>query len=278
MRRLQHPAYVRWRLCVELLAREGHIRLPDDTEVVHTLLSTYVDNLIFIQATHGTVDGYELGDLANYGDAAVCQRLLAVIQKPKQFPDVLLEVSCAAWHVSRGHNVTATEDKGMPDLALEIPDWRLPIQADCKHVGKDTGYSRFKNVIEKANSQIKRANQCCYGLVYLDVSDRVAKANFGDSFPDEIVKIQEVIQRCLRQHYTSVGGVVLLWKDYITLPMTDGSGGVLWFLRYRSHLIRHSGEAKAPLPEDPEPIMLGYTGMLKYLPNELSATTESRDN
>jgi hypothetical protein len=276
-RHSQHPAYVQWRLCVELLARKGRIRLPDDTEVVHTFLSTWLDNLILLQATHGTIDGLEFGDLANYGDEAVCRRFRAVIQEPDQFLDVLVEVSCAAWHVSRGHDVMATENAGMPDLTLEIPDWRLPIQADCKRVGKAATYSRFKKVIEKANTQIKRANQRCYGILYLDVSDRVAKrVSLGAPLPDEIARIQETIQRCLRQHYTSVGGVVLLWKDTLTVPMTDGSEGVLCVLRYRSHLIRHS-EPKAPLPEDPEPIMLGYTGALTVLPNELRGAPESRE-
>lgn len=267
----KHPAYARWRVCTELLARKGRIRLPDDTVIVHTFLSACLDNVILIQATHGTVDALALGDLANYGDEAVCRRLRAVIQNPDQFLDVLVEVSCAAMHVSRAHDVTATEDIGMPDIALEIPDWQLPIQADCKRVGKNANYSRFKNVIKKANTQIKHTNQRCHGLLYLDVSDRVdKKANLGDPIPDEIVKIQETIQRCLRQHYTSVAGVVLLWKDNIIMPMTDGSEGVICFLRYRSHLIRHN-EPKVPLPEDSEPIMLGCTIMLKLLPNELRA-------
>jgi hypothetical protein len=261
----QHPAYIRWRLCEELLAREGRIRIPDDLEVIQTLLSAWLDSMTLIESTRGSVDALELGDLANYGDEAVCRRLRAVIQEPNQFLHALVEVSCAAWHVSRGHDVTATEDKGMPDLALEIPGWRLPIKAECKHVEKNTSYSRFQKDIEDANRKIKRTNQHCYGLLYLDVSDRVAKASFEDSLPDEIVKIQETVQRCLRQHYTSVGGVVLLWKDYITQPMKDGSEGVGCILRYRSHLIHHK-KPNNPMPEDPESIIFGYTVGLQVLP------------
>ena len=111
---------------------------------------------------------------------------------PDQFLDVLVEVSCAAWHVSRGHKVEATEKIGMPDLALEIPGWQRPIQAECKRVQKDTSDSRFMDVIKKANSQIKNAGQRCYGLVYYDVSDRVDETSFGsDSIPEEVEKIQE---------------------------------------------------------------------------------------
>lgn len=33
-RHLQHPAYIRWRLCADLLARKGRVRIPDDIELV----------------------------------------------------------------------------------------------------------------------------------------------------------------------------------------------------------------------------------------------------
>lgn len=269
-RHLQHPAYIRWRLCADLLARKGRVRIPDDIELVHTFLSALLDNITLIEATRGTLDAQGLGNLANYGDEAVRRRLQAVIQDRREFLGVLVEVSCAAWHVSHDHEVTASEETGMPDLALGIPGWELPIQAECKRVGKDANYSRFKEVIKKANSQVKCTSQRCYGLLYLDVSDRVNKASFGNSLPNEIAKIQETVQRCLSLHYTSIGGVVLLWKGqrHITLSMRDGREAIACVLQYRSHLIRHR-MPKEPLPENPEPIMFGYTSMLHVLPNEL---------
>ena len=262
-RHLRHPAYVGWRLFADLLARKGRVRIPDDIELVQKFLLALLDNIFFIDATRGTPDAQKLGDLANYGDMAVCRRLREVIQHPRQFLDVLVEVSCAAWHVSHGHDVTATEKTGMPDLALGIPGWHLPILAECKRVGKAAKYSRFKAVIQKANSQIKCAGQRCHGLLYLDVSDRVEKASFGNSLPNEIVKIQEEVQRCLRQHYTSVGGVVLLWKGHTTrtLSTKDGREALACVLYYQSHLIRHR-KPEEPLPENAEPIMLGYTSIL----------------
>ena len=255
---LQHPAYIRWRLCEDLLAKKGCY----DIELAHTFLSTLLDNITLIDATRGTLDTQKLGDLANYGDEAVCRRLRVEIQYPRKFLDVLVEVSCAAWHVSHGHDVKATEKTGMPDLALVIPGWDLPIQAECKRVGKDAKYSRFKAVIQKANSQVKCTDQRCHGLLYLDVSDRVEKASFGNSLPNEIVKIQEQVHRCLRQDYTSVAGVVLLWKGHITrtLSRKDGREARAFVLHCRSHLIRHT-MPEEPLPENTEPIMLGYTGM-----------------
>ena len=230
---------------------------------VHRFLSAFLDNITLIEATRGTLDTQKLGDLANYGDAAVCRRLRAEIQHPRAFLDLWVEVSCAAWHVSRHHEVTATEETGIPDLALGIPGWQLPIQAECKRVGKDASYARFKAVIQKANSQVKRTGQRCHGLLYLDVSDRVEKASFGNALPNEIAKIQETVQRYLCLHYTSIGGVVLLWKGHTTHPLStkDGREARAYDLNYRSHLIRHR-MPEDPLPENAEPIMLEYTGML----------------
>jgi hypothetical protein len=184
-----------------------------------------------------------LGDLANYGDEAVQKRLRAVIQVPDQFLDILVEVACAGWHVSRGHEVKATEEEGMPDLELKIPAWPLPIQAECKCV-KNSG---FESAIRKANAQIKRAGHRCYGLVYLDVSQRsVDPASFwNDSLPEEFAPILLEVERCLREF----------------------NGGALCFHRYRSFLIRHRNP-KEPLPEHTEPIMVGNTVMLPVIPGE----------
>jgi len=254
---LKHPAYIRWQRCEDLLARNGRIQLPADNELLNILMVALCDNLSLIQATRGSVDAQKLGDLANYGDEAVQKRLGAVIQFPDQFLDVLVEVACAGWHVWRGNEVKPTEDKGMPDLELKIPAWPLPIQAECKCVKN----SAFEKAIKKANKQIKKAAQPCYGLVYLDISQRsVDPASFwSDSLPNEFSQIQMEVQGCLRDFNKSVSGVILLWKDHIILRMNDG--GALCLHRYRSVLIRHMNPNE-PLPEDTERIMVGNTVML----------------
>jgi hypothetical protein len=222
-----HPAYIRWQRCRDLIAGNGRVQLPRDIETINAILSALCDNLSLIQATRGSFDAQKLGDLANYGDEAVQKRLRAVIKDHGQFLDVLVELACAGSHVSRSHEVKATEEKGMPDLELTIPGWPLPIQAECKCVKN----SRFKDAIEKANAQIKRGRQRsgsdkpCYGLVYLDVSQRsVDPASYlNDSLPKEIAPIQVEVQRCLSGlQYTSASGVVLLWKDHTILKMNDG--------------------------------------------------------
>jgi hypothetical protein len=149
----------------------------------------------------------------------------------------------------------------MPDLELEIPGWPLRIQAECKCVKN----SAFEEAIKKANKQIKKARQPCYGLVYLDISQRsVDPASFwSDSLPNEFAQIQKEVQLCLTVFNRSVSGVILLWKDHITLKMKVG--GALFFHRNRSVLIRHMNPNE-PLPEHTEPIMVGNTIMLPVVP------------
>jgi len=266
--RSQHPANIRWRACEDLLAQKGRVRLSGAVEVVKLFLSTWLDNFALIQATQGSVVSQRVGDLANYGDKAVQKRLRAVVRDPDQFFDVLLEVSCAAWHISHGHKVEATQRDGMPDLALEIPGWQLPIQAECKRVKRS---SRIKEAIEKANRQIKNVGQRCYGLVYIDVSECAKVPDLvdplslrDDKIPDEIVAIKNEVQRLLDRVYTSVSGVILLWKHHIVLPMKDG--GLLFIFRYQNLLVRHRSP-KEPLPEDTEQISVGYTNTVRILPD-----------
>jgi hypothetical protein len=123
---LRHPAYIRWQRCQDLIDRNGRVQLPADNDILNKLMVAMCDNLSIIQATGGSVDAQKLGDLANYGDEDVQKRLRAVIRDPGQFLEVLVEVACAGWHVSRGHEVKATEAEGMPDLELQIAGWSLP--------------------------------------------------------------------------------------------------------------------------------------------------------
>jgi hypothetical protein len=166
--RNHHPAYIRWQRCEDLLARNGRLEFPRDIEAVNTLLVASLDNLSLIQATHGSVDARQLGNLANYGNETVQKRLRAVI--------------------------------------------------------------------------------------------------WSDSLPNEFATIQLEVQRCLDRFNTSVSGVICSGGCTV-LKMTDGSQRVLCFLRYRGILIRHRNP-KEPLPEDAEPIMAGYTGMLQVLPGD----------
>jgi hypothetical protein len=249
---LKHPAYIRWQRLLDLIARNGRIELPHDIETLDALLAATCDNLSLIQATRGSIDAQTLGDLANYGDEAVQKRLRAVILHPGQFLDVLVEVACAGYHVSRGHKVKATEEEGMPDLELEIHGWPLPIQAECKCV---KGNSGVEGAIKKANKQIKNADQVCYGLVYLDISQVDQDPTFwNDSLPQEFATVQSEVERCLRDFNKSVSGVILLWKDHINLRTNDG--GAQCYHRYRSFLIRHRNPKKI-LPEDTKPLMVG---------------------
>jgi len=205
-------------------------------------------HVALIQATQGSVVSQRLGDLANYRDEAVQKRLRAVVRDPDQFFDVLVEVSCAAWHISRGHKVEATQRDGMPDLELEIPGWQIPIQAECKRVKRD---SRIKGAIEKANRQIKNVGQRCYGLVYHDISEGAKVPELVDllslrnnKIPDEIAAFKNEVQRLLGRVYTSVSGVILLWKRHTVLPMKDGGLLLSGIGAQRSHFPKTASKSE----------------------------------
>jgi len=264
--RRRHPAYQRWILCNELLRRGALLRLPEDQQRLREIAQLVLDNYTLVQATGGKPIPFELGSLANYCDENVRKRLTSVIEEPAQFLDVLVELNYAAWHSSRGHRVRAFESTGFPDFEVNVDGLPLSLAADCKRVRASTTDRRFPKLVNKANKQIKNLGRPCYGLAVIDVSEKVSNPESqSGKMPQEVVRICAILEQLLRQHCTSVSGVLVIWRDNKLVPMTDGSGGLLCFVRQHSHLLRHR-DPKHKLPESQDPFMVAYTVMLKVLP------------
>jgi hypothetical protein len=262
----RHPAYQRWILCDELLTRGAPLTLRDDQHRLRRITQLVLDNYTLLQATGGTPSSFRLGSLANYGDELVRRRLTSVIEEPAQFLDVLVELNYAAWHDSQGHRVRAFASTGFPDFEVSTDDLPLSLAADCKRVRASATDRRFPKLVNKANQQIKNLGRPCYGLAVIDVSEKVANPeSHSGEMPQEVTGICAILERSLRQHCTSVSGVLVTWRDSMLVPMTDGGGGVLCFVRQHSHLLRHEAP-KHSLPGRQDLLMVGYTAMLKVLP------------
>lgn len=258
-----HPAYQRWSLCGELLARGCIFTIPTDIAFIYRLLEIMADSYSLVECTSGDRHALLLGHLANYGDAAVVKRLRTVIHNKTQFFDVLLEIACAAWHITKGHTVHATEDEGMPDLCITVPDWNPPVFAECKRLSGQGGHGRLLNVVLDANKKFKRANDAGFGVVYLDISVCVRDCErTGDDVPQDVAIIETEIQTLLQRHYRSVSALVLLWKQHTTRFYTFDSRIAGCFMLYRSRIVRHS-RPWVRLPVGTDPIMIGQTLMLR---------------
>ena len=236
----RHPAVLRWQLCKRMIETKGRLSLPRDNPQLPALANTILDASSLVECTKGDIMSFSLGDLANYGDEAVQRRIRSVIKHPSQYLDLLTELHFAAWHFARGHKVIAYEDPGFPDHSIIIPSWRLPLVADSKRLQSSSSLNRVHDVVKKADKQIKQFKKACYGMAVLDLSEKLNNPRpLTDSFPQELIEVRNVVNNTIRDYYSAVSAVLLVWNEYSVLPPA-GKGSVLMvILRRRSHILHH---------------------------------------
>jgi len=242
----RHSAYIRWMLCNDILGRG--FRYPDHVRFLPEIAAMMLENHALLLCSHGDVDKNIFGSLTNYGAASVIKRIQSEIVDSEKFDDLLVELTYAAWHISSGHNVKPTEEQGTADFEILIPGHAFPIYTDCKRIKRDTSYSRFADVVKKANKQIKASSKGrdCFGLVAIDISSRIEPPEkLTDKFPTEVQRVSAMIQNILKEHYTSVSAVVLLWNEFSMLgnPLQQPKSSIA--LRRRTCFIRHVHPSKA---------------------------------
>lgn len=245
----QHPAYIRWALCKDIL--QHGFQYPDHIRFLPDITAMLLDSYALVLCTHGDENKNILGDLSTYGSPSVVKRIRSEIADPDKYGDVMLELTYAAWHISRGHHVQPTDEQATADFELLIPGHDLPLYTDCKRIKKYTNDSRFADVIKKANKQIKTSSKGkdCLGLVAIDIADKIEPPQeLTDQFPAEVQRLSSVTHDILKKHYTSVSAVMLFWNEFSMLGKPPEEVRSRIALRRRTHLIRHM-EPRKPLPD-----------------------------
>jgi len=116
------------------------------------------------------------------------------------------------------------------------------VLSDCKRIAKGASPSRVREVIKKANRQIKVPGICCYGLVVIDLSEIVPMYDLdtlSNGLPPELDDYNEEAVRSLQRFYSSVTAAVLLWNELSILGHPDRPGRVNVTLRTRSKVVQH---------------------------------------
>jgi len=235
-----HPAYQRWNLCCDLI-QQG-IRYPDHVDALPIITMMMLDNYALLECSHGNVDKGIFGKLSCYGHVNVLKRIRSEITNPEKFGDVMVEMTYAAWHLSRGHQISPAHEQGTADFTINIPGFPFPVFTDCKRVKKNTNDNRFHDIIKKANKQIKTSanGEKCFGLIAIDVTDKINVIRpLSDSLPSEIVHIGKLVKSAIMQHNTSISAAILQWNDFTILGKPPHEPTTV-ALRKRSHLIEHN--------------------------------------
>ncbi len=249
-----HPAYHRWMLCNELL-RKNELIDRRDTDQLFRLLELVLDNCSLVQVTEGQLGRFILGDLANYGDVRMQNRIRSVIHDARQFKDLLFELNYAAWHLSRGNQVRAFEAEGYPDFEIIVPSAKIRLATDCKRVQLGTSENRFSKLVNKSNKQIKKLAPCP-GLLVVDVTDRISPCDKISPLnkleapdPADVDRVAVLLKNAMHTYNRAVTAALITWRTMIITPMTDGSGGTACFFLQKSRVIRHS-DPFLKLPDD----------------------------
>lgn len=248
--KLNHPAYSSWKLCLKLIEQAGIVKWPEDIQALPDIAKVILDNYFILECSGGDISNLRLGSFANYGSQNVKRRLNAVIRTEDGFRSVMTELSYAAWHISKGHKVTAYEEEGYPDFQILAEDVTLPLVTDCKRIQKDSSDLRFARVINKANNQVKKLDIKCYGIAVIDITAKVTSPNvFSDEIPQSVLHIAEVAINAIQNDNSSISAVLLLWDDYVVHGEPGISPTSLFAYRRRSQLLKHRDPVHK-LPED----------------------------
>ena len=103
--------------------------------------------------------------------------------------------------------------------------------------------------IQKANKQIKAFKKECYGLVVIDISEKINNPNdFTDAIPANAERISNIISNAIKTSCTSVSAVLLVWNDYTMMGTPPEDPMSLVAFRKRAIVLKHSNP-KHTLPE-----------------------------
>lgn len=182
------------------------------------------------------------------------------ITNQSQYEDTTLELF--AWGALRLAGVPAElqERDGEPDIRISS----RYIEVKRLHLGKRP--EQLRNVLMKANKQIKRTSPGTAGTVLLYVETSGEAAAFDDAVPPEIEPYVTAVGRVLgSSHGRHVGQVALSWDDFMVLGHRPDP--VLYAIRRRVLVLDHRSPVSPPLGTDWVAVF-GFTSTLwiRYTP------------
>jgi hypothetical protein len=237
-RRFEHPARSRWSLCTEILKQGGTIRWPKQREDLPELAALLLDSVSFVTISEGSLHDLRLGDITGYGGDSVQRKIESRLPDPRQFDALMLELSMAAWHQSKGHHIRPMEKEGLPDLRVSLPDIEFPVYVECKRLTTSSKWGIQKR-IRLANKQLRAVDEESYGVMILDISGSVGPVeSISDEMPARVKTIIGYAEQAISgPKNRSVSRVIVSWDD--TDIMGEPPARTSVFLRRNTRHLEH---------------------------------------
>lgn len=183
-------------------------------------------------------------------DEAVRRYVQRNIEDPGGFEATLAELFFEGALRQAGIPADRVERNAYPDIVVAAGTER-ETWADVKHLRLGTSEKRAKDVVEKANRQVKVATPSASGLALVRVSRPVERIALNDEVPDDIrARIDLIRHKLVRHRFRSVARVIVTWDDYL---LTDGneSKQIYAFRRHAVALDHPAPQSPLRYPVDP---------------------------
>ena len=189
------------------------------------------------------------------------------IYDPKQYDDTTLELF--VWGALRSDGVAAQlqERDGEPDI--HIPGAPEEGWLEIKRIHLGSVPSRARQVLKKANSQIRRVSPTGAGAAYLFIETTADAAAFDDAIPADVGRYVDEIRRTLGSSVNKhLAQVVIGWDDFMVIGHLPDP--VMYAVRRRA-LVLNRANPLAPPPAIDWVRALGFTSVTWIRPAGSSA-------
>jgi hypothetical protein len=167
------------------------------------------------------------------------------LASPDEFEDQFAVIRCWSLLHAKGAIARLVERAGFPDLHMEVPS---DLWIEVKRLRLGTRPARVRDVISKANRQLKNAAPQASGLVYLQVTRVVSASPLSDQVPLEVQACINEVHRELRSgHSKGVGRVAIAWDDMAILGEPPALTKIV--LRRRTVVLDHPAPLNGPVVE-----------------------------
>lgn len=224
-----HPAVRRYHRIGEFV--KSGVTYPDEIEILREITGGLLDRTVWADAPND-------GDYwAFIPDANAQERVRKAILDPEQFHDTIAEVFFWSWLQGQIQSAELVEEIGLPDIVVGRGS-NGEVWAEVKRVRLGKNPKRVREVISKANGQIKKAQPEKSGVMFLSIERAVQRVSLDDRVPNDIQPYLEEVERSLASHVNrSVGRVVISWDDFVI--DTEPDRGITYGFRRRSITREH---------------------------------------
>lgn len=232
----EHPAVLRYQRLSEITS--SAVTYPDELEVIRELTNAVLDRMVW--AVPPDSEDY----WSFIPDGAARKRVVRNIRIGAKYHDTVAEVFFWSWMLEQTQLADLVEEEGLPDIVVgrgtATETW-----AEVKRVSLDKNPARLREVLDKANNQLKRAQPDGAGIVFLSVDRPVERATLGDRIPSDVEPYLRQVERRLGSHVgTSLGRVVLVWDEFV---IDSAPGQVLSYELRRRSVTREHRTPRGPL-------------------------------